>query len=128
MIPFLFAASLNVTTPANVAPNRRNILTLKGAALLAGSKPGKYKISAHMPGSAEEGGRLVGEHIPSTKISPPVLRLRENKNRSFVANIPVGEGYSGPVYLCIVSAEPPKQTVGITMIARSCYRRIVLPK
>ena len=128
MIPFLFAASLNVTTPANVTPNRRNILTLKGAALLAGSSPGKYKISAHMPASAENGGRLVGDPILSTKISPPVLRLRENKNRKFVANIPVGEGYSGPVYLCIISAEPPKKAVGITMVARSCYTRNVLPR
>ena len=127
MIPLLFAASLNVTTPANVTPNRRNILTLKGAALLAGSSPGKYKISAHMPASSEE-GKLVGEPIVSTKISPPILRLRENKNRNFVANIPVGEGYSGPIYLCIISAEPPKKAVGITMLARSCYTRNVLAR
>lgn len=128
MIPFLFAASLNVTTPANVTPNRRNILTLKGAALLAGSSPGKYKLSAHMPTIAETGEQLVGESIPDAKITPPVLRLKENKSKNFIANIPVSEGYSGPVFLCIVTAEPPKQTVGITMIARSCYRRIVRPR
>jgi len=128
MIPFLFAASLNVTTPANVTPNRRNILTLKGAALLAGSEPGPYKLSAHLPKISESGTQLVGDPIPAARITPTVLRLKENKSRNFIANIPVSEGYSGPVFLCIISAEPPKKTVGITMIARSCYRRVVLSR
>lgn len=127
MIPFLFAASLNVSTPANVTPNRRNILTLKGAALLSGSSPGKYKISAHMPVSLEK-SNLVGDSIPSIRISPPSLRLRAGKSRNFVAHVPVSEGYSGPIYLCIMTDEPPKKSVGINLVSRSCYRRIVAPR
>ena len=128
MLPFIFAASLNVATPAQVTPNRKNIVTLKGAALLANSEPGRFKLTAHTPVSAERPD-FVGHSIPSIRVNPPVLRLRDGKSRKFVAHIPVSETYSGPIYLCIITDEPPpKKPVGIVMVSRSCYKRNVVPR
>ena len=100
MIPLVFAAALNVSSPDVVTPNRRNVVTLTGSAVLANTKPGSYRVSAHFPVSLER-SEVVGDPIPSVRVSPPLLRLKEGKSRRFVAHIPVTSGYSGPLYLCI---------------------------
>ena len=127
MLPFLFAAALNVTSPDAVSPNRRNIVTLSGTAVLANTKPGKYSITAHLPLSPDK-SQVVVAAIPSVRITPAVLRLKESKGRRFVAHIPVASGYSGPLFLCIMSSEPPPQAKGIVLVPRSCYTRKVLAK
>ena len=127
MIPLVFAAALNVSSPDVVTPNRRNVVTLTGSAVLANTKPGSYRVSAHFPVSLER-SEVVGDPIPSVRVSPPLLRLKEGKSRRFVAHIPVASGYSGPLYLCIMSAEPPSESKGIVFLSRSCYSRQVLSK
>jgi len=127
MLPFLFAASLNISSPTVVTPNRRDVVTIKGSAALSNSEPGKYKITAHYPLSVDQ-PKMVGEEINSVRISPPAFRLKDNKSRRFVANITVEKGYSGLVYLCIITDEPPSNSSGLVFVSRSCYASKVSAK
>ena len=119
MLPLLFAASLNITSPYVVTPNRRNIVAIKGSAALSNSEPGIYKVTAHFPVSKEQ-EKSVGEQIESARINPPKIRLKDNKSRRFVANIPVGDDYTGLVFLCIVT-DKPTASAGLVLVSRSCY-------
>jgi len=119
MLPFLFAASLNITSPYVVTPNRRNVVAIKGSAALSNSEPGIYKVTAHFPVSKEQ-EKSVGKQIESARINPPKIRLKDNKSRRFVANIPVGDDYTGLVFLCIVTDKPPA-SAGLVLVSRSCY-------
>ena len=127
MLPFIFAASLNITSPFVVAPNRREVVSIRGSAALSNSAPGTYKITAHYPLSKEQ-QKVVGEAIKSVRISPPKMRLKGDKSRRFVANVTVDSDYSGLVYLCIISDEPPANNKGLVFVARSCYASRVSSK
>lgn len=127
MLPFLFAASLNISSPFVVAPNRRRVVTIKGSASLSNSKPGFYKITTHFPVS-EQQQKSVGDEIQSVRLSPPRFRLKDNKSRKFVANITLDNDYSGLIYTCIMPDEPPSKKQGLVLVARSCYANRVSPK
>ena len=127
LLPFLFAAALQLDMDNKVIkPRFGKRIVIQTAALLGGSKPGAYEVTAHL----NTDKNTPGELIPDLRVRPTNIRLRDAQARKVTLSINSESVEPGVIWLCI--AEKPgsgsllqKSGANLQIVTRSCYQRFV---
>ena len=124
---FILAAALQLDMDNKVVkPRFGKRIVVQTAALLGGSKPGAYEVTAH----SNTDQNTPGDVIPDLRVRPKRIQLRDAQARKVTLSIDSDSVQPGIIWLCI--AEQPgsggllqKSGANLQILTRSCYQRIV---
>ena len=127
IFPFLLAAALQLDMDNKVVkPRFGKRIVIQTAALLGGSKPGAYEVTAH----SNTDGNVPGEVLDTLRVRPKRIQLRDAQARKVTLSIDSNAVQAGVIWLCI-AAKPEsgsliqKSGANLQILTRSCYQRIV---
>ena len=126
MLPFLFAAALSLDLNDKIVkPSLGGRVLIRTQALLGNSRPGKYKITAHLNTNKNTPGDLIS----GLRVRPSTVFLRDAQARRVTLSLDGKTLEPGVIWLCI--AEQPdeggllqRSGASIEIRTRSCYQRI----
>lgn len=127
IFPFLLAAALQLDMDNKVVkPRLGNRIAIQTAALLGGSKPGAYEVTAHL----NTNKNTPGEVIPGLRVRPKRIQLRDAQARKVTLSIDADSVQAGVIWLCIAEKQSSgsllqKSGASLQILTRSCYQRIV---